>query len=304
MLAQTGANESNLPTAARWVLATWGAPLSYPEVQSIMALFPGDEATVHIVEDKEYLVLRLPSDDQKPDLSKVAALLKRYGRTLHDSVSTDNPAMLYTLRRQLSDQLNHTCRKNLPEHMDLLIHAITLRQINECKLCCAELETLCATCASHAATQVRRHLLSACAGLLNDRPKALETFLSSQDAGLEALCMLVIELLAPEQKSVSDRMAQYALEHIGEHITLSELADALTYNVTYLGRRFSEERGVSFRDWLIQTRMEQSAKLLRSTNRSVNDISQSVGYAYYKRFLKHFKKHFGVAPEQYRKQKP
>ncbi len=303
LLTDGSAASDPLPQAAGWMLATWGAPLPYQDQQAISALFSGDEATIHIVEDKEFLVLQLANDGEAPDLSPVSALLKPLGRSLKIGDPVDNASKLPALRKQLSDQLDSQCRKVLPDLVDKLVRTIALRQTDECKKRCEELTAFCAVCGMHAATYARRQLLSACSGLLQSRNAALQTFLRSQDAGFAELSLLAIQLLAPKQERISDRMERYAIEHMEETITLSDVAAALTYNTTYLGRKFLQERGIGFRDFVTQLRMEKSAALLKTTKRSVTDISRAVGYEYYKRFLKHFKQRYGVSPEQYRKQK-
>lgn len=303
LLADGKAPDEPLPHAAGWMLATWGAPLSYQHLQAISALFTGDEATIHIVEDKEFLVLQLPNAGEMPELSHVKELLKPLGRSLRTGGPVSSPGELPALRKQLSDQLDSQCRKVLPDLVDKLVRTIALRQTDECKQHCRELNAFCAVCGTHAATYARRQLLSACSGLLSGRSAALQTFLKSQDAGFEELSALAIQLLEPRQERISDRMEHYAAEHLDEAISLADVAAALTYNTTYLGRKFIQERGIGFRDFVTQLRMEKSATLLKTTQRSVNDISRAVGYDYYKRFLKHFKHRYGVSPEQYRKQK-
>ena len=303
LLSEGTVQEGELPDAAGWMLVTWGAPLAYQDLQAVNALFTDDEATVHIIADKEFMVLRMQAGVETPVLSNVCALIKQLGRDTTVGGPVQSPGELFMLRKQLSEKLDGACRQALPGIIDTLIHTIALRQTDECVLRCRELESFCTVCGSHAATHARRQLLSACCGLLNDREDAQSTFLRSQDAGFEELCLLAIELLAPEQEHVSDRMIQYATEHLDENINLADVAQALTYNATYLGRKFIQERGMGFRDWLTKARMEASARLLKSTDRSVNDISRAVGYDYYKRFLKHFKRQYGVSPDQYRRQK-
>ncbi|MBE0601724.1 MAG: response regulator, partial [Firmicutes bacterium] len=273
LLTEGGAPEDETLGAAGWMLATWGAPLAYPDLQKLSAQLPGDEATVHIVEDKEYLVLRLRPDGKPTDLSHIASFVEQLGRSMIVGGPVADPQALLALRKQLSDQLDGACRNALPGLVERLVRTVALRQADECRLLCRELDTFCSVCGTHAATHARRQLLSACSGLLNDRGEALEAFLQSQDADFETLCLLAIELLAPEQQSVSDRMESYALKHLNERITLEDVAAALTYNATYLGRIFTRERGIGFREWLTQKRMEESAVLLKTTDRSISDIS-------------------------------
>ena len=303
LLTECDIPADELPAAARWVLATWGAPLPYPEVQALLALFPPNAGTTHIVEDKEYLVLRLDAGEDIPGMRQAEALLAKRQRKLHCSEPTNAPAALPTLRRQLSDQLDRACRCVPAGQMDGLIRSISLRQADECTTRCRELENFCAACGADALTRARRQLLSACSVLLSDRPDALKTFLHSQTSDLQTLCLTAIQLLEPKQELVSDRMERYVRKHSSEHITVNSMATVMGYNPTYLGRKFNEERSIGFREWLSNLRAEQGARLLRDTDQSVTAIARAVGFPHYKRFLRHFKQRYGVTPEQYRRQK-
>jgi len=303
LLTQSDTAAVDIPRTARWIIATWGAPLPYPVVQSLLSLLAEYQATSHIVEDKEYMVLRMQTEASAPDFSKAEALLRQHNRQLTLAESTGSPAELPALRRSLSDRLDKTSRGALADHVDALVRAVSLRQADECAARCAQLEAFCAACGASAAVRARRQLISACAAQLADREDALKTFLASQGDSLQALCQLTIQLLAPEQERVSDAMKRYALEHSHERITVNGIAAELKYNATYLGRKFHEEQGIGFREWLENYRVEQSAALLRSTERSVSAIAKTVGYEHYKRFLRHFKQRFGMTPEQYRRKK-
>lgn len=304
LLTQEHASASDLPQTARWMVATWGAPLPHPAVQALLSLFAKDMATAHIVEDKEYLVLRLAAGDHAPSIDKAKALLASHHRDITVGKPADTPEGLFVLRRELSDTLDDACRGVLTEHVQSLVRAVSLRQAGECATLCQALETLCASYGAEAITRARRQLLTSCTGMLSDRADAPKAFLQSQDADFLTMCLLAIKLLAPELETVSDRVERYAKEHSGEHITVSSAAAALGYNPTYLGRKYCEERGMGFREWLAGQRMQQAAALLRTTDQSVISIAKAVGYEHYKRFLRHFKRRYGIAPDHFRKKKP
>ena len=56
-----------------------------------------------------------------------------------------------------------------------------------------------------------------------------------------------------------------------------------------------------FRSHIKGHRMEQAARLLRETERSVADIAQAVGYDSPSRFSAAFKETYGVLPREYRR---
>ncbi len=303
LLSDGGAPGAALPGGMLWGLSTWGAPLPYAIVQALLAQFKPGMATVHIVEDKEYLVLQRSPFDDAPDYTNSIALLHECKRQLTVAGPPAQPENLAGLRKQLADQLDRVCRTALTQHVDALVRAIALRQPDECTALCVELEQFCADCGASAAQRARRQLVSACAGFFKDKETAMQTFLAAQDEAFQTLCLLAIGLLAPAQERVSDAMVRYAAEHQSERVSLNAVAAALKYNATYLGRKFQEEQGLGFREWLTQQRITRGAELLRGTELSVSAVAKAVGYEHYKRFLRHFKQRYGMTPELYRHKK-
>ena len=71
----------------------------------------------------------------------------------------------------------------------------------------------------------------------------------------------------------------------------------------YLSRKFKETIGISFREYLQNTRIEQSCRLLVNTNKKIIDIAQSVGYDDVNFFTDIFKKKMNITPREFRKTK-
>jgi len=80
----------------------------------------------------------------------------------------------------------------------------------------------------------------------------------------------------------------------------ARLAEQLHLSTRQLNRYMKENYGMGFQEKLIQTRMDQTASLLRSTNKRVQDIMEMVGYNSITAFYKAFRNKFGMTPEQYR----
>lgn len=300
LLAGQPADTSSFTTPGCWRLFTWGAPLPYAALQQLLRVFPKGAATVHIVEDREYLLTHWPADASEPDWTALETALQEHRRKLLKSECCQDLRMLPQLRATLVAQPSvEACA--VADRVTALARAVALRQQEECVSRCAELETFCATCGAEARRHARQGFLTACASLLADRPESLSTFLREQDRSMESLGLLAIQLLAPEQERASDRVEAYVRAHHGERLTIETVAAALGYNATYLGRLFREERGLGFRDWLTQSRMDKAVRLLLSSDMQVCAIAEQVGYTHYKRFLNHFKQRFGMPPDQFRK---
>ncbi len=100
---------------------------------------------------------------------------------------------------------------------------------------------------------------------------------------------------------------ELAIEHIkyyySEGINVSDIAEHLGISRAYLNYAFKKELNLSIQKFLIDFRMHKAASLLVSTNDSIKEISQAVGYEDQLTFSKAFKKKFGKSPKNYRMQK-
>lgn len=107
---------------------------------------------------------------------------------------------------------------------------------------------------------------------------------------------------APEQQLPEDveKICHYIRENYSQKLTLDEIAAAAGYSKYYVNRLFKQYQGTTVMDYLIQVRIEEAKKLLRSCNHSVKQISMMVGYSEPNYFTLTFKKLEGVSPLKYR----
>ena len=84
-------------------------------------------------------------------------------------------------------------------------------------------------------------------------------------------------------------------------ITLDDIASTINLCKEECCRLFKRCMNTSIFDYIIQFRIEKSAKLLKETDRSVTEIAQSVGFNDANHFAKLFRREKGVSPSQFRK---
>ncbi|UUZ80301.1 helix-turn-helix transcriptional regulator [Paenibacillus sp. P26] len=84
-------------------------------------------------------------------------------------------------------------------------------------------------------------------------------------------------------------------------MTLEQAAERLQVSPVYFGRVFKQELGVSFGQHLTQTRIKRAIQLLTSTDLSILEIAERVGYHSQHYFSTSFRKTTGMSPIQYRK---
>lgn len=83
--------------------------------------------------------------------------------------------------------------------------------------------------------------------------------------------------------------------------TEESLAKQLNLSRRQLNRVLKTYYGMGFRDKLRHARMARAEWLLRTTDKSVSEICDDVGYASETSFLKAFKSHYSMSPRNYRK---
>ena len=82
--------------------------------------------------------------------------------------------------------------------------------------------------------------------------------------------------------------------------SLTDLANILKEDYSYLSKRIKKLTGYSFQNLLEKERIKASKVLLESTDATINDIAYHIGYNNLTFFYKLFKKQVGMTPLEYR----
>ena len=104
-----------------------------------------------------------------------------------------------------------------------------------------------------------------------------------------------------EEQSVQ-KLFKYVDAHFKDDISRTELADMFFFDPDYITKIFKREKGLNYKDYIIEKRLELAKKLLAETDTPVRDISLAVGYDNYSYFTRLFKKKFGITPQEFRKE--
>lgn len=102
-------------------------------------------------------------------------------------------------------------------------------------------------------------------------------------------------------EDVIGECSRYIREHIGENVSVTEIASWVGLSPEHLTRLFRKSTGYSIKEYLIREKMEASKMFLSTTLLSVTEIAGHVGYDNYSNFIKIFKKYVGCSPAEYRK---
>lgn len=90
-------------------------------------------------------------------------------------------------------------------------------------------------------------------------------------------------------------------ERFTEDISLQSLSQKYNVSFGYLSSLMKKETGRTYKEHIINKRIEMSKNLLRDKNESIDSIAEKVGYMDYFHFIKLFKKYVGISPSKYRK---
>ncbi len=106
----------------------------------------------------------------------------------------------------------------------------------------------------------------------------------------------------------SDRYVHTLITYIGENyaqIKLErELAEVIHVSTRYMHKLFRQKLGISPMAYLVNYRINQAKNLLITTNYSIKDVSEIVGFSTPTYFCRTFEKHcHGLSPSAYRKMK-
>ena len=110
-----------------------------------------------------------------------------------------------------------------------------------------------------------------------------------------------------EKKPASREYLKKALEYIHHNyvydIHITDIAEHVGVDRTYLYRLFCAEKNLSPKQYLIRYRLHIAARLLKETDYTVTEIAYSCGFGDAPSFSRHFHSRFRMTPTAYRRQK-
>lgn len=101
-------------------------------------------------------------------------------------------------------------------------------------------------------------------------------------------------------KSITLNVIKYVENHYHEKIYISELSEKCFISQHQFSRSFKREKGITFREYLINYRIDKARELLDESLLSIGDVSFSVGFFDHSYFTRMFKRHVGLSPSEYR----
>ena len=102
---------------------------------------------------------------------------------------------------------------------------------------------------------------------------------------------------SPDVRYVIDYLATFYMEGT----TLSDLAKKLHLSLPHLSRKFKEEVGQTYIDYLHTRRISESCRMLSTSENTIESIAEFIGYSDSKKYRQKFSEIMGMSPREYRK---
>ncbi|MBW8348816.1 helix-turn-helix domain-containing protein [Bacillus sp. IITD106] len=95
---------------------------------------------------------------------------------------------------------------------------------------------------------------------------------------------------------------RYIQKHLYEDISVGMLSELVKMNASYLSQLFKKEAGITLKEYIIRSKVEEAQKLLALTDYTITEIYSLLNFYDQSYFSKVFKKYSGLTPKQYREE--
>ncbi|MBD3859217.1 response regulator [Bacillus sp. 28A-2] len=140
--------------------------------------------------------------------------------------------------------------------------------------------------------------------LLKSRLRAdLSILTISTAAECRQCCEYLFDVYEARAQTVNDieRAKRYIKTHFCEQITLEQTAAYVDLSPTYFTKRFKDETGLTFKEYVTTCRLDKIKMLLKDSSLSLKEITYQAGYTDPNYVSRVFKKMVGCSPKEYRK---
>lgn len=131
-----------------------------------------------------------------------------------------------------------------------------------------------------------------------------ESYLTELDEWLEHFCGRAAQEFSDfENKQKIRQAVLYVQQHFQEPLNMAVVSNHVSMNYSLFSLLFKQYTGTNFVTYLQNLRVNETKRLLETTDWRVNEIGRRAGFSDEKHFLKVFKAATGFSPTEYRKSK-
>lgn len=121
------------------------------------------------------------------------------------------------------------------------------------------------------------------------------------------LFLQLVQFLSENKKddtAVTDSVEQIRLfidRHLTENLRIADIARRFSFSVEHIIRLFKKNYGITPHQYILQSKMRIAMILLKTTDESIEEIAEKLGFSDARHFSAQFKKLLSYQPTQYRK---
>ncbi len=115
------------------------------------------------------------------------------------------------------------------------------------------------------------------------------------------ICDAINESYKNKGNLIISKVQEYINQNFASQIGLTDAADAVGRNASYVSRLIKQYLGKSFTQILTEKRIAEAKRLLQSTSLKIGEIAEQTGYPNLRYFNRIFSSHVGMTANDYRK---
>lgn len=144
-------------------------------------------------------------------------------------------------------------------------------------------------------------IASAASAIAVSRPGAAPSIPYMQEV-TEKIGLLEERCSQSDLESTQRQIKKYVINNIAD-VTLAKMAEEFNYSYYTMRNIIKMSTGKSFVRYVQDVRLNEAARLIRSTDMSISEITNAVGYENESFFRRKFKECYGVTPKDYKTEK-
>ncbi|MCM1055722.1 MAG: response regulator [Bacteroides sp.] len=131
---------------------------------------------------------------------------------------------------------------------------------------------------------------------------SVNRYFEAMDERMEDFCSGATAVFSNfENKQKIRRAVQYVQAHFREPLNMAEVSNRVSMDYSLFSTLFKQYTGVNFVNYLQNLRIDETKRLLETTDWHIYEIGRRAGFTDDKHFLKIFKSVVGFSPTEYRK---
>jgi len=131
--------------------------------------------------------------------------------------------------------------------------------------------------------------------------KSPESFKEAAETLIKNFCQYINDNKQNKNTILRDQILEYINKNISDiNLSLESIAERFNLSTYYVSRFFRDQNNINLKDYITELRISKAKELLATTDYSISDIVNKIGYISVSSFIRKFKSIEGITPGEYR----